>query len=132
MRLLITEETAVFERYVTPHLKNLGDSLGVRKTAYEVFVRKPEDILLISGTELAFGATVAGLTEAMAEVLLRHGTRSQKEGLADFLSDEEALNEAMKVAEDMDDDEEARGSTKHRERVARVIRYLRDNEMVIH
>jgi hypothetical protein len=91
--------------------------------------RKSEDILLIGGSELAFGATVAGLTEAMAEILLKKGTKSQREGLRDFLSDEDAFREAMKTAEDMDDDEEMR-STQHRERVARVIWYLRDNSVV--
>ena len=104
--------------------------LGAKKTAYDVMARKSDDILLIGGMELAFGATVAGLTEAMAEMLLKNGTKSQREGLRDFLSDEDAFHEAMRTAEDMDDDEEER-STKHRERVSRVIQYLRDNSVVL-
>ena len=129
-RLSVLEEMDVFSRYVTPRMSHMGDVSAERKTAYEVLLRKPDDILLIDGTELAFGATVAGLTEAMAEILLKNGTKSQREGLRDFLSDEDAFHEAMKTAEDMDDDEEKR-STQHRERVTRVIWYLRDNSSVL-
>ncbi len=120
-------EKAMKEPY-SEHL--FDDQLGAKKTAYEVLARKSEDILLIGGMELSFGATVAGLTEAMAEILLKNGTKSQREGLRDFLSDEDAFHEAMKTAEDMDDDEEKR-STQHRERVTRVIWYLRDNSSVL-
>ena len=129
--LEFSEEQDIREKYIEPRTRHIFDGLyGNKKTAYDVIVRKPDDILLIGGMELAFGATVAGLTEAMAEMLLKNGTKSQREGLRDFLSDEDAFHEAMKTAEDMDDDEEER-STKHRERVARVIQYLRDNSVVL-
>lgn len=129
-KLSVLEEMNVFGRFVTPYMNHMGDVSAERKTAYEVLLRNADDILLIDGTEFAFGRTIAGLTEAMAEILLKRGGKSQREGLSDFLSDEEAFHEAMKTAEDMDDDEEGR-STKHRERVTRVIWYLRDNSVVL-
>ena len=129
-KLFALEEMNLFNRYVTPYMNHADEVSAERKTAYEVLLRKPDDILLIDGTELAFGAAVAGLTEAMAEILLLRGGKSQREGLRDFLSDEDAFHELTKTAEDMDDDEEGR-STKHRERVTRVVQYLRDNSVVL-
>ena len=126
----ILEEFDATREIQSPHLVHGKISpVTKQRIAYSVYMRKPEEILLINDTAFYVDAVFAGLTEKQVEYFAKNAPREYKESIMKIFEEGGGLNEAWGVAKSMDS-AEGKNSDFHQKRFRKVVQYIKDNQAV--
>ena len=100
-----------------------------RNVAFLIANRKAEEILLTSPLAFRESYVVAGMTERQMEYFALHAPRDYRESLMQAFSSQENIDDMLSITAMMDE-EMGKGSMENQQRLKRIIRYLRDNQIV--
>ncbi len=129
--LTTEEEGAIREAYTEPHMRDYYDTLPSRKgVAYQVFSRKPEEVVLIDPDGFRFDLIVAGLSLEHVAYLTLNAPISYKRNLYATTRNEDDLRGIWEIVAAMDADSRERGSTIHQDRMRMVLNYIESNKIV--
>ena len=71
--LTITEEQDIYRLLVKPYLLHIGNDLKDKvDIAKQIFLKTPEDVLLVESYGFTFDSILAGLTEKQIEYLVKN------------------------------------------------------------
>jgi len=128
--LYIVEEFDILMRFRSPYdIFYPIDFISKKKVAQIVLRKKIDEILLINEMGFQQDSVFAGLTEEHIEYIVKNGPRPYKENVLKIVQDKKMIEGAYEIVQDMDDDL-GKGVSKNRERIRKVIQYIKDNRIV--
>lgn len=129
-QLSTLEEFDIVRKIQYPHtLYGVMTPENKRNVAFLIASRKAEEILLTSPLAFREPYIVAGMTERQMEYFALHAPRDYREDLLEAFSSQENIDDMLRITAMMDE-EIGKGSTENRQRLRKVIRYVRDNQVV--
>lgn len=128
--LNLNEELEYWDKFSSPFLAYIESVLIEKKrVSYDIFSRKPEELLLVDSFGFGIDSIFAGLTEIQIEYFAKKAPMQHKKELISIFGDESMMRGVWEIAKAMDDDN-GDGSNKNQERIKRVIQYIKDNIVI--
>lgn len=128
--LTLSEEFSIKGLMHEPHFSYLESTLDNRRKVSQLVLQKGvSDLLLIASSGLSIDSVFAGLSEEHIEYIAKVAPSDYKKAIVSILKDNRTMQEVFEIVNSMDD-KIGEGSTQNQDRIKKVIRYIKDNQLV--